>query len=195
MASSFCSSCALRTAMLALALVITTRGQPGAGLHSPVNLIQADPHHNGTLLAGTATARLFRSRDGGDTWSPLTFPAELRSTLHAILIDPDRPNVYWVAVSSELAQFAGVFCSVDEGVTWHSVAALERKRASDARAESFSGGISLMPARTLLPSVAGKPRKSALTIATRVLSCSRTSARTFNSPSLRVTLCYGPKDC
>jgi photosystem II stability/assembly factor-like uncharacterized protein len=91
-------------------------------------LIQADPHHKRTLLAGTATARLFRSRDGGDTWSPLPFTAELRSTLHAILIDPDRANVYWVAVSSEAPQFAGVFRSVDEGVTWQSVRGLERKQ-------------------------------------------------------------------
>jgi photosystem II stability/assembly factor-like uncharacterized protein len=103
-------------------------GQPGADLRSPVSLIQADLHHKGTLLAGTATARLFRSRDGGDTWNPLTFPAESRSTLHALVIDASRPNVYWVAVSSEMPQFAGVFCSVDEGVTWQSVAGLERKQ-------------------------------------------------------------------
>ena len=115
--------------MLALALFMTPiRGQSDTGLHSPVSLIQADPHHKGTLLAGTATARLFRSRDNGDTWNPLTFPAELRSTLHAILIDPTRPNVYWVAVSSEVLQFAGLFCSVDEGLTWQSVPALERKQ-------------------------------------------------------------------
>ena len=129
MARSWRSNSTLPAAMLALVLFMTPiRGQPGDGLHSPVSLIQADPHHKGTLLAGTATARLFRSRDGGDTWSPLTFPAESRSTLHAILIDPMRPNVYWVAVSSEILQFAGLFCSIDEGLTWQSVLALERKQ-------------------------------------------------------------------
>jgi photosystem II stability/assembly factor-like uncharacterized protein len=44
------------------------------------------------------------------------------------VIDANRPNVYWVAVSSEIPQFAGVFCSVDEGVTWQSVPGLERKQ-------------------------------------------------------------------
>ena len=119
----------LHSVMLVLAIATTKMyGQPGAELHSPVSLIQADLHHKGTLLAGTATARLFRSRDGGDTWNPLTFPAESRSTLHALVIDASRPNVYWVAVSSEMPQFAGVFCSVDEGVTWQSVPGLERKQ-------------------------------------------------------------------
>jgi photosystem II stability/assembly factor-like uncharacterized protein len=120
---------ALGSAALAYALLTTPmRGDPDARLHSAVCVIQADPHHKGTLLAGTATARLFRSRDGGDTWQPLSFPAELRATLHAILIDPAMLNVYWVAVSSETPQFAGLFRSVDEGVTWQPVHGLEHKQ-------------------------------------------------------------------
>ena len=129
MAPACRSTCCSRSVMLLLAIGTTQMyGQPGEELHSPVSLIEADLHHKGTLLAGTATARLFRSRDGGDTWNPLTFPAESRSTLHALAIDANRPNVYWVAVSSEMPQFAGVFCSVDEGVTWQSVPGLERKQ-------------------------------------------------------------------
>jgi len=123
------STAAWSSAALAFALITTpVRAEPDAGLHSPVCVIQADPHHKGTLIAGTATARLFRSRDGGNTWSPLSFPAELRSTLHAILIDPAVLNVYWVAVSSESPQFAGVFRSVDGGVTWQPVRGLEHKQ-------------------------------------------------------------------
>jgi len=129
MAPAFLSTAALRSAVLVLALVMTALGaEARAGLPSSVSLIQADPHHHGTVLAGTATARLFRSRDGGNTWSPLPFPAELRSTLHAMLIDPVRLNVYWIAVSSEMPQFAGVFCSPDEGVTWQPVRGLARKQ-------------------------------------------------------------------
>ena len=107
---------------------------------SPMILVQADPHHRGTLLAGTARALLFRSRDKGETWVPLHFAAELRATLHAILIDPARPNVYLVAVSSETPLFAGVFQSVDEGATWEQLRDLRQKQvwslafwAGDAR--------------------------------------------------------------
>src|SRR5262249_38254421 len=93
-----------------------------------LTVIQIDSHHPGTLLAGTATARLFRSRDGAKTWTPLPFPVALRSTLHAILIDPTRPNVYLAAVSSETLQNSGVFRTVDEGATWRQLHGLQRKQ-------------------------------------------------------------------
>jgi photosystem II stability/assembly factor-like uncharacterized protein len=92
--------------------------QAGAGFAAPVVVVQADPHHDGTLLAATSTAQLFRSRDRGDTWSSIEFPGALRSTLHAMLIDPTQANVYLVAVSSETPEYAGVFRSVDEGGSW-----------------------------------------------------------------------------
>ncbi len=103
-------------------------GEVGAEPAGPVTVVQADPHHPGTLLAGTATAQLFRSRDGADTWQALPFPGELRSTLHAMLIDPARPNVYFVAVSSEMPEYAGVFRTVDEGATWQPLHGLEQKQ-------------------------------------------------------------------
>src|SRR5271154_5225264 len=89
-------------ATLALAVWTPLPGQGGIPFASPVTVVRADPHHRGTVLAGTATALLFRSRDGSDTWTPLPFPAELRATLHAVVIDPAKPNVYLVAVSSEM---------------------------------------------------------------------------------------------
>ena len=85
----------------------------------PVSVVEADSHHPGTLLAGTSAAQLFRSRDGGDSWTPLPFPVSLRATLHSVLIDPAAPGTYWAAVSSEETENAGVFCSRDEGATWH----------------------------------------------------------------------------
>jgi photosystem II stability/assembly factor-like uncharacterized protein len=94
----------------------------------PVTVVQTDAHHQGTLLAGTSTALLFRSRDGADSWTRLPFPAELRSNLHAILIDPVRSNVYFVAVTSETPEYAGLFRSVDEGANWEQVNDLYQKQ-------------------------------------------------------------------
>ena len=102
-------------------------GRASEALHTPICAIAADPHHKGTLLAGTATARLFRSLDGGDTWTRLAFPAESRSTLHALRADPVNVDVYWAAVSSEISSFAGLFRSGDEGATWQPVAGLQQR--------------------------------------------------------------------
>ena len=94
----------------------------------PVMVVRTDPHHQGTLLAGTATAMLYRSRDGADSWTRLPFPAELRSTLHALMIDPVRINVYLVAVTSETPQYSGLFRSADEGATWEQLRDLRQKQ-------------------------------------------------------------------
>src|SRR5262249_37465774 len=94
----------------------------------PTAFVQADPHHRGTLLAGTATAQLSRSRDGGATWLPISFPPALRANLHALVIDPKQPGVYLAAVSSELSQYAGVFRTTDEGVTWQQLSGLGHKQ-------------------------------------------------------------------
>jgi photosystem II stability/assembly factor-like uncharacterized protein len=94
----------------------------------PVTFIQTDPHHRGTLLAGTAAAQLFRSRDQGATWRPLPFPPALHGNLHALLIDTRRPDVYLAALSSELPEYSGLFRSFDEGATWQQVNGLKQKQ-------------------------------------------------------------------
>src|SRR5579864_3977169 len=103
-------------------------GEPDVAKGDPVTVVRVDPHHPGTLLAGTATALLYRSRDGADSWARLPFPAELRSTLHAVMIDPTRANVYLVAVTSETPQYAGLFRSPDEGATWEQIRDLRQKQ-------------------------------------------------------------------
>jgi photosystem II stability/assembly factor-like uncharacterized protein len=102
-------------------------GAPVA-IAGPVTVVRADPHHHGTLLAGTATALLYRSRDRAASWTRLSFPAELRSTLHALMIDPARANVYLAAVTSDEPQYAGVFRSLDEGGTWEQLHDLRYKQ-------------------------------------------------------------------
>ena len=97
-------------------------------LVAPVTVIEADPHHNGTVLAGTSAAMLFRSRDWAESWTRIPFPTELRSTLHAVLISPSQANVYFVAVTSENPKYAGVFRSMDEGSSWEQLPGLSRKQ-------------------------------------------------------------------
>ena len=103
-------------------------GETATGLEVPVTIVQTDSHHPGTLLAGTATAQLFRSRDRAENWTPLPFPMAFRSTLHTILIDPAAPDTYLVGLSSEAPENAGVFRTTDGGATWQQLRGLERKQ-------------------------------------------------------------------
>ncbi|HUF89702.1 MAG TPA: sialidase family protein [Gemmatimonadota bacterium] len=80
--------------------------------------------HGDTLYAGVEEAALWRSGDGGSSWSeveglsghpsrPHWMPGAGGLCLHSILLDPDDPTRMWVAISA-----VGVFGTTDGGETW-----------------------------------------------------------------------------
>jgi len=80
-----------------------------------------------TVYAGVEDAALFRSSDGGTTWSelsglrthdtgPLWQPGAGGMCLHTIILDPHNPNRIIIAISA-----AGVFRSDDAGQTWKPI--------------------------------------------------------------------------
>ncbi|MBI3953573.1 MAG: exo-alpha-sialidase, partial [Chloroflexi bacterium] len=82
------------------------------------------PAEPGVLYCGVAPAALFRSEDGGDTWSevsgltahpsrPQWEPGAGGLCLHSIVLDPSAPRRMWVGISA-----AGVFRTDDGGDTW-----------------------------------------------------------------------------
>ena len=77
-----------------------------------------------TVYAGVEDAAMFRTTDGGQTWSELPglrthdsgakwAPGAGGMCLHTILLDPDDPKRMYIAISA-----AGVFRSDDGGATW-----------------------------------------------------------------------------
>ena len=81
-------------------------------------VVDVDRHHPGTVLAATSNAQVFRSLDGGDSWTPLPFPAEMRATLHALIVDPRIPDVYLIALCSDDERYSGILRTSDGGHTW-----------------------------------------------------------------------------
>ena len=80
-----------------------------------------------TVLAGVEDAALFRSTDGGKSWSELAGlrghgsgsswqPGAGGMCLHTIILDPSDPSRIVIAISA-----AGVFRSDDGGETWRPV--------------------------------------------------------------------------
>lgn len=86
-------------------------------------IVVADPSRSGTLLAGTSNGLIYRTENGGESWHALPFPGYSTATIHAIVIDPQDPNVFYVGVAGiarNPADYngAGVFRTRDAGAHW-----------------------------------------------------------------------------
>ena len=86
----------------------------------------ASPATPDLLWAGSPNAILYRSRDAGESWTHLPFPAEQASTLHALLPHPADAARLLAAVSPDSGG-SGLFLSIDGGAAWRGVAAFQDK--------------------------------------------------------------------
>jgi photosystem II stability/assembly factor-like uncharacterized protein len=84
--------------------------------------VAIDPKNPQILLAGARESLLYSSHDGGNSWAMLPFPKRPFGEVHAILIDPQDSNHYFVGLGGS-AQ-AGLFESENAGRTWASVLSL-----------------------------------------------------------------------
>ncbi len=85
--------------------------------------LEPSPTEPDTVYAGAEDAALFRSTDGGQTWTELPGLREVKGhlwqpgaggmCLHTILLDPSNPERIFVAISA-----AGAFRSEDGGQSW-----------------------------------------------------------------------------
>jgi len=103
---------------------------------------EPSPVERDTVFAGVEDAALFRSSDGGQTWTELPslrtnshgndwMPGAGGMCLHTILIDPANPLRMYVAISA-----AGAFRTDDGGETWRVVTkGLSSNFLPDANAE------------------------------------------------------------
>ncbi len=87
-------------------------------------LAPGHPSSTDALYAGIDPPGLFQSLDRGESWAPVTGlnehptrstwePARGGFAVHSIYVDTTRPGRLYAAVSA-----GGVYCSVDEGVSW-----------------------------------------------------------------------------
>jgi len=80
-----------------------------------------------TVLAGVEDAAMFRTTDGGATWTEMSglrkhgsgphwAPGAGGMCLHSIIVDPTNPNRVYIAISA-----AGAFRSDDGGASWKPI--------------------------------------------------------------------------
>lgn len=85
---------------------------------SQVLAIAVDPANDQTLYTAGTSAELFKTTDGGQTWTTLTVTgdyAQRGNPFWALAIDPQNSNIVFAAGSSFVAR------SVDGGATWQEL--------------------------------------------------------------------------
>ena len=87
-----------------------------------INTIAVDPTYGTPLLAGDIDGNIYRSRDGGTSWTPTAIANSAQ--INALLYDPARPGTILAGVSD-----SGIYRSTDHGARW-----------SIPRNASFPGG-------------------------------------------------------
>jgi hypothetical protein len=109
-------------------------GEKGRTVDHTFWLTPGHPSEPGSWYAGTSPHGLFRSADGGDSWSPVPglnddpgYRAWMGGAqdgtpdgpkLHSILVDPRDPAHLYLGMSS-----GGVHESMDAGASWHPLVA------------------------------------------------------------------------
>jgi photosystem II stability/assembly factor-like uncharacterized protein len=95
-----------------------------ARVESPLNGLQVWsvlllPHDPDVILVGTCPSRLFRSGDGGRTWTESAAPVQrdcpriIHTRVTTLVADPSDPDTVWAGVEID-----GVWRSRDAGRTW-----------------------------------------------------------------------------
>ena len=83
------------------------------------------PKNNGIIYVGTASGGLWKTTNGGATWTPL-MDREGSYSIGWVTLDPKNPNVVWVGTGERNSQRSvaygdGVYKSEDGGRSWKNV--------------------------------------------------------------------------
>ncbi|HEY0555220.1 MAG TPA: hypothetical protein VGG20_13210 [Thermoanaerobaculia bacterium] len=105
-----------------------TRVGPDGGI---VSTFAAAPSRPSTVYAGLSVGGLFRSLDGGATWSFAGAGLDLHGTVRSIVADSRRPETVWAST------FQGLYRSTDGGTNW----ALVLTSGAAALAQSPASGV------------------------------------------------------
>lgn len=106
-----------------------TFGVPRVAVSGRVSTVVLDPGYNGTsnqtVYIGAAQGGVWRSRDNGATWTPLT-DDQPSLAMGAIAIDPTNPNIIYAGtgeahLSGDSYYGAGLLKSIDGGATWTQI--------------------------------------------------------------------------
>jgi photosystem II stability/assembly factor-like uncharacterized protein len=80
--------------------------------------IAVNPSNPRMLLAGGRNSLVYRSTDGGDTWTRLAFPRHFLGAVTSLLIDANDAQHYLVGIDNNGSPFSGLWTTHDGGQSW-----------------------------------------------------------------------------
>jgi uncharacterized protein (TIGR03437 family) len=87
-----------------------------------INTIAIDPRDSNVMFIGTADAGVWRTRDGGVNWTPIS-DNQASPAIGAIALDPSQPDTVYAATGDPVGfGGAGVLKSTDGGNNWTLIA-------------------------------------------------------------------------
>ena len=87
-----------------------------------VNAIAIDPRDANVMFIGTTDAGVWRTRDGGANWTPLT-DNQASPAIGAVVLDPSAPDIVYAGTGDPVGYGgAGILKSTDGGNTWSLIA-------------------------------------------------------------------------
>src|SRR5690606_25553539 len=90
----------------------TSGWNPGVGR---VTAIAVEPVNQKLIYVGTPEGGLWKSTDGGSTWSPM-FDQINNMQIYAVALDPNNSNIVYVGTNG-----AGIYKSTDGGSNWTTI--------------------------------------------------------------------------
>lgn len=87
-----------------------------------ITALALDPANSKILYAGGAQGGVWKTTDGGTTWTPLT-DSQPSLSIGALALDPSNDNVIYAGTGSSLGGYygAGILKSTDGGNTWINI--------------------------------------------------------------------------
>ena len=102
--------------LTALPAMATTWQQTGGPEGGQIQVLAIDPNHSQTIFAGTVGFGVFKSTNGGATWSPMNGWLNNPTSVSALAIDPANSQTIYGATLG-----GGVIKSTDGSLSWRAV--------------------------------------------------------------------------
>jgi photosystem II stability/assembly factor-like uncharacterized protein len=101
-----------------------TFGVYGAQHSGQTNAVAVDPRNSSVVYLGAEGGGVWKTTDGGQTWTPLT-DSQPSLEIGALALDPSNPDVVYAGTSLSNGSFAsegkGILKSTDGGATWRQL--------------------------------------------------------------------------